>query len=827
MEDWSSSIALITFLFYSFTFFASIDSTAAAAGDILRANQYLKDGSSIVSAGGHFELGFCSPGRFANRYLGIWYKKIPRQTIVWIANRETPLSTTSGLLKLNSNGNLVILNASDDVVWSSNSSTSLNDPVLQLLDSGNLVIRDGADTDTEKYLWQSFDKPGNTQLPGAKLGWNLETGLERYISSWKSDDDPSPGNYTLHADRNGFPQIILRKGSAIQARAGPWNGVRFSGTPDLKPNPIFKFGFVFNDKELYYHYELLNDSVYSAMSMNPLGYNQRWMWNEKSQNWELYFTRQLDLCDNYALCGPYGSCNINNSPLCRCLDGFEPKHKKEWNVANWSGGCVRKVQLRCTNGEAFVMHPGLKLPDTQRSWFDRNMSLDECKRACLKNCSCTAYANTDIRGGGSGCLLWFKELLDIREFNENGQDLYIRRASSELAALVSAKKERSKLRYTIIPVLLIFTTIVGVCLVVLWKKKKQHTKGITGLYLENDGLNWDGGEDLELPLFDLTTLANATNGFSINSKLGEGGFGPVYKGTLGRGKEIAVKRLSKSSNQGLTEFKNEVSCIAQLQHRNLVKLLGCSVQEGERLLVYEYMPNKSLDSYIFDKKQSYKLDWPMRHNIINGIARGLLYLHQDCRQRIIHRDLKASNVLLDHEMNPKISDFGTARICGETETEAYTTRVVGTYGYMSPEYALDGLFSVKSDVYSFGVLLLEIVRGERNQNFIHLDHDLNLLGHAWITYTDGNAFELVDKVITHSSQKHQFEVFRAIQIGLLCVQQYPADRPTMATVVLMLTSKIPLAQPKQPGFFIERKLHEGESLSPSSNHLSVTTMVPR
>ncbi|XP_074333125.1 G-type lectin S-receptor-like serine/threonine-protein kinase At4g27290 isoform X2 [Apium graveolens] len=217
------------------------------------------------------------------------------------------------------------------------------------------------------------------------------------------------------------------------------------------------------------------------------------------------------------------------------------------------------------------------------------------------------------------------------------------------------------------------------CLPVDNQEEKEVHKGITRLYAKNVGENLNVDEDLELPLFDFKTLAKATNGFSTIFKLGEGGFGSVYKGVLDEGKEIAVKRLSKDSRQGLKEFKNEVSCIAQLQHRNLVKLLGCSMQEGERMLVYEYMPNKSLDSFIFDKNQSKGLDWHLCYDIIYGITRGVLYLHQDSRLQIILRDLKASNVLLDHDMNPKISDFGTARICGDIETGANTTRVVGTY----------------------------------------------------------------------------------------------------------------------------------------------------
>ncbi|XP_050217236.1 LOW QUALITY PROTEIN: G-type lectin S-receptor-like serine/threonine-protein kinase SD1-1 [Mercurialis annua] len=220
---------------------------------------------------------------------------------------------------------------------------------------------------------------------------------------------------------------------------------------------------------------------------------------------------------------------------------------------------------------------------------------------------------------------------------------------------------------------------------------------------------------MELPIFDLSTLMKATDNFSSLNKLGQGGFGRVYKGILIDGREIAVKRLSESSGQGPTEFKNEVIMISKLQHRNLVRLLGCCIQRDEKMLVYEFMPNKSLDFFIFDEMRIKFLDWDKRAHIIDGIARGLLYLHQDSRLRIIHRDLKASNVLLDKDMNPNISDFGMARIFGGDQTEANTNKVAGTFGYMSPEYAVDGLFSMKSDVFSFGVLVLEIVSGKKNR----------------------------------------------------------------------------------------------------------------
>ncbi|WZY88332.1 hypothetical protein YC2023_045067 [Brassica napus] len=224
-----------------------------------------------------------------------------------------------------------------------------------------------------------------------------------------------------------------------------------------------------------------------------------------------------------------------------------------------------------------------------------------------------------------------------------------------------------------------------------------------------------------------STIEAATSNFSERNKLGQGGFGEVYKGMLMNGTEVAVKRLSKKSEQGDTEFKNEVIVVAKLQHRNLVRLLGFSLHGEEKLLVYEFVPNKSLDYFLFDPKKRIQLDWGVRHNIIHGITRGILYLHHDSRLKIIHRDLKASNILLDADMNPKIADFGMARIFGMEQTVANTARVVGTFGYMAPEYVTHGQFSTKSDVYSFGVLMLEIISGKKNSSFCQMDVLVNNL----------------------------------------------------------------------------------------------------
>ncbi|CAH8326243.1 unnamed protein product [Eruca vesicaria subsp. sativa] len=322
-------------------------------------------------------------------------------------------------------------------------------------------------------------------------------------------------------------------------------------------------------------------------------------------------------------------------------------------------------------------------------------------------------------------------------------------------------------------------------------------------------------EDLELPLMDFEAIAIATNNFSNTNELGKGGFGIVYKGRLLGGKEIAVKRLSKLSLQGKDEFENEVGIIARLQHINLVRLLGYCVDKGENMLIYEYLENLSLDSHLFDKSRRAKLTWPLRFDIANGIARGLLYLHQDSRFRIIHRDLKVSNVLLDKNMIPKISDFGMARIFGRDETEAITRKVVGTYGYMSPEYALNGIFSVKSDVFSYGILLLEIISGKRSTGFHNSCGDLSLHGWVWRNWKEGKRLDIIDPIIiaskSSSSSFKTHETLRCIHIGLLCVQDRAEDRPEMSSVMVMLGSETTtLPEPKQPEFCVGRGTLEPE-----------------
>ncbi|KAL1567085.1 receptor-like serine/threonine-protein kinase SD1-8 [Salvia divinorum] len=746
-----------------------ICSQLSESADTLLPNQTVAIGQSLVSQNQVFELQFLSIGKSRNTFLAI---RVAR------------------------NGTLVI-SRNGSAIWIASPSRPASHPLVRLLDTGNLVV-----VDQEHTLWQGFDHPTDTLLPGMKLVDDLHSGVQTNLTSWRSLDDPSPGEFVFMIKNLGLPQLVIFNGENKFYRTGPWSGLQFSNMA-TSPNSVFQTGLNFSNGWLISITRAYDVSLFTRLKLDAAGFLQRYTMSSGRDTWNHAHTFPKDKCEEYGYCGPHAVCSIDRVQRCQCLKGFEPASPNDWDLQDWSGGCRRAEPLNCEGGDGFHEVRGVKYPDLLRFWLNVSMSLHECRAKCLRNCNCTAYANANVASGGSGCLVWIGDLIDIKQVSgaDSNQNLFIRLPNSELGGTTNVEEKRRRRRRRRRPTKLVVISvtcgvisagfIVGGILLVT--RRKRLPASVSEINIE----------DQELQLFKFPTVMAATNGFSRENLIGEGGFGLVYKGKLSTEEEIAVKRLSRTSQQGLKEFKNEVTLIAKLQHRNLVRLLGCCIEGEERMLIYEYLKNKSLNYFVFDQNQRKLLTWPKRYDIIMGIARGLLYLHQDSRLKIIHRDLKTSNILLDGDLNPKISDFGLARIFGEDQCIATTKRVIGTYGYMAPEYAFDGKYSVKSDVFALGVILLEIVSGKKNRGFDHCDHYHSLLGHAWLLWREINILELVDECVSNTLIESQ--VTRCIHVALLCVQKYAQDRPVMSSVVSMLGSDgAILPDPKEPGFFGER-----------------------
>ncbi|KAL4363301.1 hypothetical protein GQ457_04G005170 [Hibiscus cannabinus] len=783
------------------------------------------------------------------------------QTLVWVANRDKRVFDDSGVFVVAEDGNLKVLDRNGRSVWSTN---------LVAVPSGT----EGHEMDGDMILtsWRSFDDPapGNFNFsdrprkgkpvhyleknnkddyrflfPRGQIQyfkWDSEkiwsliwAGLEINAVSTMPVEILSPANWitrTILMDALGTSRICNKN-----AKIDTFLSLKMMevGNPDSQ----------FNAKnEMECKFESALATVVAA------GIAACWIWLEDLNNIQEEYEGGRNV--NVRLAVPdvestKRSCETCGTNLIPYPLSTGPK---------CGDATYRSFRCNVTSGEVTFDVPSGNYrvtsidPETRKFVIQTN-DANDCKAGNLsddffhfKQPYCKDWPNSTCNVTSVGtkrCLCntnfrWDNSNLNCTEDDDYGQ-----------------KRYKSSTRKVALSLILVIACVSGVALIVVssaivyvYLKRSKLTKGegIWGSIQRNSALHLYGSErhvkdlidsgrfkeddtdGIDVPFFHLENILAATKNFSNANKLGQGGFGPVYKGKFPGGQEIAVKRLSSGSGQGLEEFKNEVVLIARLQHRNLVRLLGYCVAGDEKMLLYEYMPNKSLDSFIFDPKLCILLDWDTRYRVILGIARGLLYLHQDSRLRIIHRDLKTSNILLDEEMNPKISDFGMARIFGGKETSANTNRVVGTYGYMSPEYALDGLFSFKSDVFSFGVVVIEIISGKRNTGFYQPEKSLSLLGYAWHMWKSDKAMDLLDQTLRESCKAD--ELLKCLNVGLLCVQEDPNDRPTMSQVLFMLGSEnASVPAPKQPAFVVRRCPSSKASSSSkpetfSQNELTVT-----
>ncbi|KAL9453550.1 hypothetical protein AB3S75_009204 [Citrus x aurantiifolia] len=766
-------------LFVLFTCF-SLKSHVSFGADTISANQSLSGDQTIVSKGGVFEFGFFNPapGKSSNYYIGMWYNKVSERTIVWVANREQPVSDRfSSVLRI-LDGNLVLFNESQLLIWSTNlTATSRRSVDAVLLDEGNLVLRDLSNNLSEP-LWQSFDHPAHTWIPGMKLTFNKRNNVSQLLTSWKNKENPAPGLFSLELAPDGSNQyVILWNRSEQYWRSGPWddNAKIFSLVPEMTLNYIYNFSYVSNENESYFTYKVKDSTYTSRFIMDFSGQVKQMNWLP-ANSWFLFWSQPRQQCEVYAFCGQFSTCNEQTERFCSCLKGFQQKSVSDWNLEDFSGGCVRKTPLQCENNslangksDQFFQYINMNLP--KHPQFVAVGAIRECETHCLNNCSCTAYAYKD-----NACSIWVGSFVGLQQLQGGGDTIYIKLAASEFE---SPKNNKGVVIGSVVGSVAV-VALIGLIMLVYLRRRKTAT--VTTKTVEGS-----------LVAFAYKDLQTATKNFS--EKLGGGGFGSVFKGVLPNSSLIAVKKL-ESWSQGEKQFRTEVSTIGNIQHVNLVRLLGFCSEGTSRLLVYDFMPNGSLDSHLFTEKDSDFLDWKTRYQIALGTARGLAYLHEKCRDCIIHCDIKPENILLDAEFCPKVSDFGLAKLVGREFSRVLTT-MRGTRGYLAPEWISGVAITAKADVYSYGMMLFEFVSGRRNSQESEDGKVKFFPSWAAKQIVEGsNLISLLDPRLEGNADEE--ELARLCNVACWCIQDDETHRPSMGQVVQILEGVLDVTLPPIP-----------------------------
>jgi Protein kinase domain/D-mannose binding lectin/PAN-like domain len=751
------------------------------AKHILRPGESLNSNQSLVSQNGIFEFGFFSTASYT--YVSIWFKDFRNYwsnyepyswyndgQYVWIGNTEHLFNISQTYaLSLSQNGDLILNQSqSHELFWSPNIEKSERiSTILVLHDNGNLVLCDH--TNSNEVIWQSFDHPTNTWLPGAWLGFSNINGKSVALSlvSWGSELDPSGGAYSLEIDQStgnwGFVVTDI------------YRSIRyFHAFPSWLP--------------IQYNHGLITinstDGPRYFVSLNPEGTVNIWSLNGTRVTNLLYGDASCTLN-----CGPFGICVSNFSAVsCKCPYGFQPASPKEFSVQNFSSGCVRNVSWNCKTDFVFDS-------DNYRTFHQLDnvanipynivaievLSQEDCMLFCLRDCSCVAFASR-----GNDCYPWYGELsgITIYENRFTGLSIYIRLAISN-SPIKDTNTDGKNYKLIIGGV----SIIVIACLLFIWILIRK--------FLCVKLVNVDG----YLSVYTFRQMKNATKNFS--TKLGEGGFGSVFKGRLFNCIEVAVKKL-KVIGQEEKQFRTEVQTLGMIRHSNLVGLLGFCAEGKRRLLVYEYMSKGSLNSHIF-KEGSNILSWKNRYKISVGIARGLAYLHEQCLDRIIHCDIKPENILLDEHFSPKIADFGLAKLLSRDFSRVLTT-MRGTIGYLAPEWISGEEITEKADVYSYGMMLFEIISGKRNTSKFDNRRYPYFPLYATMKINEGEVLCLLDEKL--AGNVNVGELICACKVAGWCIQDSEACRPSMGKVELMLQDVIDVGIPPVPHSL--RKLVDAE-----------------
>ncbi|XP_030541016.1 G-type lectin S-receptor-like serine/threonine-protein kinase SD2-2 [Rhodamnia argentea] len=759
----------------------------------------LRGNSTLQSENGTFKLGFFSTNGDSAWYLGVWYASIPTPTYVWVANRgKAAKNLTSSTLEFTDTGRLAVRESGDSVLWQSDNTEMSSEVTFS--DSGNLILW----SSEEKITWQSFDYPTDTWLPGMNLT------KDRVLVSWRSLSDPSPGQYSLRLDPDqyGAFQLIYDSGKVYWS-TGNWNRGAFSGVPEMTIPYIYQFHFAnpFRPTASFGYSERSVDSAsdppLTRFQVDIDGQLRQYTWTPQTENWNTFWSAPESQCRVYGLCGNLGFCSSRTLRPCECLSGFRPVDGEGWDSRDYSAGCHRASEQKCGKDDVFEEVGVMGFEGGDVVSFSGSRS--HCEKSCLGNCSCIGLCHNERT---NLCKNIYGSLLNLRNLSADAASEDVLHVRVPRGGIV--KKNISK-SMVLVASIVGSIAILGFSALILSiaRNRREKDKGK------------DGDEEfqlLNLRVFSYKELHMATRGFS--EKLGHGGFGGVFKGILPDSTPVAVKRLERQGG-GEKEFRAEVRTIGNIQHVNLVRLRGFCSENSHRLLVYDYMPNGPLSAYL--RRDGPNLSWEVRYRVAICTARGIAYLHEECRDCILHCDIKPENILLDGDFSAKVSDFGLAKLVGRDFSRVLAS-MRGTWGYVAPEWISGVGITTKADVYSYGMTLLELIGGRRNVEAPPSASGEGGAGEKWFfppwagrQIVEGNVAAVMDDQLCGAYNME--EAKRLAMVAVWCIQDEEDARPTMGTVVKMLEGVVEIPVPPPPKLI--QALVSGESFQGIREHSGI------
>ncbi|CAN1232107.1 G-type lectin S-receptor-like serine/threonine-protein kinase At2g19130 [Linum perenne] len=727
--------------------------------DVINSTQSLTGNQTLVSAGGVFELGFFKPGKSERYYIGIWYKQVSPQTVIWVANRYSPVSDRfSSELKISDDGELALFDGgANDTTWSKSTYLSY-------------TYNSSSSVSWTKEISSYY------QLMGRRL--LLHFHLLR--SGRASTSLGIPGFLVARLDST---RLLDQMHFSLHGRTEkiPLQNERYITFSEYNRTQIDKIVEEESDRKIQQLYSMhkskySNDYLLSRYVVDAGGLIQLLIWLDSAKQWMPIWKYPRSKCGiGGYYCGAYGSCTEKSSPVCHCLKGFVPRTQDDYSSDFFYSGCYRRSPLQCQNPDWFLPYYNVRLPDYPK--ITSAASSQDCETACFGSCSCNAYSYDEKKQ----CFHWYGLFFNLQEDVPNGTTIYIKLAASEFSSSDKNNKFAIMIGSVVGSIVLLLVLVLYINL-----RWRDHIMPSPKNLMEGF-----------LAAFTYRHLKIYTKNFSC--KLGEGGFGSVYKGTLPDSSVVAVKKLESINfrrAENHKQFLAEVRTLGAIQHLNLVGLRGFSSDNNTMMLVYDYMPNGSVASHLFKgNDDSNILDWKMRYNIALGTARGLAYIHEKCRECIIHCDIKPDNVLLDSEFQPKVADFGMAKLFGRDFSRVITT-LRGTIGYLAPEWISGEAITAKADVYSYGMVLLELVSGMRNsQRHVCVGHYFPV----WVANVlneGGNVADLLDPKLQGNADVEELE--RVCRVGVWCIQDDESQRPTMSQVVYFLEQVLEVNIPPVP-----------------------------